>query len=523
MVRFSILNVFNAVFFAQALLTVVCLFVVYKVIKFVFGKATNKQRLKPGSVGRRRRLGFYEAMFDTLSSERNGTMNICLTVSLRSKQSLSHQHVRDALVMLAKRQPMLRAIITKENEDKYFEIKEINEVITMLNISTSDVKASDWKDVWFEYTAKQTGHHDLLWRVVILQEEFMPDSEVYANTLMFNFNHSSSDGVSCVKFCKQFLQYINEAASGTGVDQEISSLNMLPYFDNIVTQKRTWYSVLNFMFTYCGLRRVLGFLIQRIISHEFQTMKCNPYCAQFPPMLDQPSFVGPNRLSTKVFTEMETKSIVQACKSNNCTVTGAVMATAHLAFCDLIRDGMKESNDTQAKCNFAINAQRFCDPKPDEDYLGIFVYPMNEFHMKYESAAVDFWTVAQEATKKIHGWVKAERFIVQEALISETMKPRELVDLVDRESFPRFSCDHFFSSLGAFDFGQNQETQTYRLHECFVSSVGHNLPDIFNHFVYTINGKMTWLIMSDVSTVESRHAESFASCCFGRFIEVALS
>ena len=522
MVWFSHSNVLNVEYISQALLFIVCVncvFLAYNFIKYMFGKVKDKQRLKAGTVGRR--LGHREVWFDIFSTERNGTGNICLNVSLTSKQSLCHQHVHDALVLLAKRQPMLRAIITAMgDEDRYFEIKEISEVITMLNISISDVKASDWKDVWFEYTSKRRGHRYLLWRVVILQEEFIPDTKDYANTLMLNFNHSSIDGVSCMKFCKQFLKYINEIANGSiSVDQEISSLNILPYFHDIVTQKRTLYSVLNFVF--CGLRPILRFFVQRIIPRVFQTMKCNPYCTQFPPAPGKSSFVGPNRLSTKVFTENETKNILQACRSNNCTVTGAITATAHLAFCELIQDGMKDSNDTKLKCGFAIDPQRFCDPKPDEDYLGLFLYTVEELYMKYESAAVDFWTVAREATEKIHGLVKAERYVIQDSMIYETMKLREIVDLLDCESLPRLSAGNFISSLGAFNFGQNQETQTYKLHEGFINTVNHGFPGIFSHVNHTINGKMSWSIVSDVSTVKSDHAETFANLCFDRFIAIA--
>ena len=522
MVSFSLSSVLNVEYISQALLLIVCVncvFLAYNSIKYMFGKAKDEDRLKASTVGRR--LGHREAMFDILSTERNGTGNICLTVSLTSKQSLSHQHVHDALVLLAKRQPMLRAIITTmEDEDRYFEIKEISEVITMLNISISDVKASDWKDVWFEYTSKRRGKRDLLWRVVILQEEFMPDTKDYANTLMFNFNHSSIDGVSCVKFCKQFLRYVNELANGsTSVDQKIAGLNVLPYCHEIVTQKQTLCLILNFVLTCFGLRPILGFCIQRMISRIPQTLKCNPYYIQFPPAPGKSSFVGPNRLSTKVFTETETKNIVQACKSNNCTVTGAVMATAHLAFCELIQDGMKGSNNTNLKCSFAIDAQRLCDPKPDEDYLGLFLYVVEELYMKYETTAVDFWTVAQEATKKIHGLVKAERYVIQDSMIYETMKLREIVDLLDCKSLPRLSSGNFISSLGAFNFGQ--ETQTYRLYEIFVNTFTHGFPSIFSHFNHTINGKMSWSIVSDVSTVESDHAETFSSLCYHRFIEIA--
>ena len=165
-------------FWVQAFLTVVCVFVFYtlsKIMRYLAGEARVLPQNSAGS--NRRRLGHLEELLDMFSMEKYGTTNVC--VSITSKQSLVHQHVYDALVLLSKRQPMLRAVIeTMANGHRYFEIKEINEVITMLDITTSDVKASDWQSVWFEYTAKPRGN-GLLWRVVILQEEFMQDTKDY--------------------------------------------------------------------------------------------------------------------------------------------------------------------------------------------------------------------------------------------------------------------------------------------------------------------------------------------------------
>jgi hypothetical protein len=138
---------------------------------------------------------------DILSTEKSGTGNICVSISITSKQSLVHQH---ALLLLSKRQPMLRAVIAMANGHRYFEIKEINEV--MLDITTSDVKAFDWQSVWFEYTAKQSGN-GLLWRVVILQEEFMQDTKDYANTLMFK---GIWQYIFLLFHCKELLKlYVN--------------------------------------------------------------------------------------------------------------------------------------------------------------------------------------------------------------------------------------------------------------------------------------------------------------------------
>ena len=106
-------------------------------MRYLAGEARVLPQNSAGS--NRRRLGHLEELLDMFSMEKSGTTNVCVSISITSKQSLVHQHVYDALVLLSKRQPMLRAVIeTMANGHRYFEIKEINEVITMLDITTSD-------------------------------------------------------------------------------------------------------------------------------------------------------------------------------------------------------------------------------------------------------------------------------------------------------------------------------------------------------------------------------------------------
>ncbi len=272
----------------QILMTVACVFILHKIVKsFPVSRTTTSL---PQNT-QRRRLGPSEELMDIISIEKLGSGNICLAISLTSKKSLVHQH----LVLLAKRQPMLRAVVTIVDGNKYFEIKEINEVIIMLDITTSDVKASNWNDVWFAYTAKQRGN-GLLWRVVILQEEFMPDTKDYANTLMFNFNHACTDGVSSVKFCKQFLDNMNDLANGTScVDQEVSSLDLLPYFHETVTRGRIWHSVFNFVLAYCGLRPILKFCFQKLSRRLAEKIPKNPYYEKFPAKISASQSPVPSR------------------------------------------------------------------------------------------------------------------------------------------------------------------------------------------------------------------------------------
>ena len=498
-------------FWIQAFLTVVCVFVLYtlsKIIRYLTGDA--RVLSSPNSAGsNRRRLGHFEEIFDMLSLDKSGNMNICVSISITSKQSLVYQHVYDALVLLSKRQPMLRAVIaTMANGDRYFEIKEINEVITMLDITTSDVKASDWQSVWFEYTAKPRGN-GLLWRVVILQEEFMQDTKDYANTLMFNFNHACIDGVSSVKFCEQFLNYMNELANGTSsADEEICSLDLLPYYHEIVTRGRIWHSLFNFILAYSGLRPVMKFCMEKCLNRLIQKKPNNPYLSQFP-RNSEVSTAVPCRLNVKVFTENETKDIIQACKASDCTVTGAKAAAAHLAFCKLI--GPDQS--LVSSLLFAINAQRFCDPKPHKEYLGYFVYDCENIYMKYLTGdTADFSKLAQETTQRIKDIVKKEAYVSDTTVVTGLLEPRELFNLwVSDALFVKGGCN-VMSSIGCFNFG-NHQPEPYVLHECFINALDHGLPYTFCHFIHTINGKMTWQIVSN-DAVHTKHMEKFVNLCF---------
>ena len=478
------------------------------------GYLTGEARvLSPNSAGsNRRRIGHLEEILDMFSMEKSGTRNICVSISITSKQSLAHQHVYDALVLLSKRQPMLRAVIaTMANGDRYFEIKEIKEVITMLDITTSDVKASVWQNIWFEYTAKPR-KNGLLWRVVILQEEIMKDTKAYANTLMFNFNHACIDGVSSVKFCEQFLNYMNELANGTTTaDEEISSLDLLPYYHEIVTRGRFWHSLFNFVHAYCGLRLIMKFCMKQMLNRLMQKKPNNPYRAQFLRNSEVSTAVQ-CRLSVKVFTRKQTNDMIQACKANDCTVTGAIAAAAHLAFCEVIGQDQPNS-ELELGTAFAINARRFCDPKPPQEYLGYFVYACENFYLKYMTAdTTDYWKLAKETTQQINDFVKKEAYVFKATVVTGLLEPRELFNFsVSDEVFAKGGCN-LVSSLGCFNFG-NHQPETYKLNKCFINALNHGSAYTFCHFIHTINGKMTWQITT-TDEVHTKHADKFASLCF---------
>jgi hypothetical protein len=248
--------------------------------------------------------------------------------------------------------------------------------------------------------------------------------------------------------------------------------------------------------------------MEKMMNRELQKKPDNPYHTQFP-RNSEVSTAVPCRLGVKVFTENETKDIIQACKANDCTVTGAIAAATHLAFGKLI--GPDKS--TELGLPFAINAQRFCVPKPHKDYLGYFVYFCDNIYMKYLTGdTADFWKLAQETTQRIKDFVKKEACVSEATVVAGLLEPREVLNLwVSDDLFVKGGCN-FISSFGCLNFG-NHQPEPYVLHECFINALAHGLSYTFCHFIYTINDKMTWQIVSNVA-VHTKHMEKFANLCF---------
>ena len=223
--------------------------------------------------------------------------------------------------------------------------------------------------------------------------------------------------------------------------------------------------------------------------------------------------------SIKVFSKKETSDIIQTCRANNCTVTAAITTAANLAFCRLLESG--KSKEAKISCLFAINGRHFCDPRPNDSYLGNFVYLHEDCHMNYCDNGADFWKLAGETTKKVKSYVEKEEFITELTVMDGIMKPIEYVEsFVNEKLFPQSDCN-LISSFGSFNFDEGNESD-YKLHECFVNDNESGLNCTFSHFNHTINGKMTWQIVSNL-TVHSEHAETFANSCYDKFIEISRS
>ena len=519
---------FNAGFF-QVIIALISISFVYNLLQYVMETILGKP---PQHTTTKRPLGKLEMILDLVSQERQGTGNISLILTLRSAKKLTKAYIHDALVLLAKRQPMLRAIITNSSsqsnnstskvEDKHLEIVDGEKISELIDFTNCEVKASEWQDVWNDIACKQRGN-GLLWKARVLQEEFCPNEQCYTNTLVFTFCHCCIDGVSSIKFCEQFLYYLNEVGEGSlGSDEGISSLGLSSSVDDLVARKgwSTW----EFLGRSLGIFRIFKFMLKMFVRYSLNAKQRNPFFVQFPPNLEPPDSPRTN-LICKVFSEIETSNIVKACKLNKCTVTGALMAATHVSFCRLIEGKNDGGKSCKLEHDFAISGRRYCHPKPHDEYLGDFalISPLILNYMAENK--VDFWKLAQECTKRIQCLVKDERRVTGIIMLFDLFSIEKLANEffcpVNRQDVIRLSNCNMVSSAGSFDFRARAKNHTYKLHECLFNNTVHGMVGIFSHYNVTVNGKMSWSITYDPSkVVNSEQAEKFANLCFNFFIEL---
>ena len=508
----------------QAILTLIGLLLIYGFLQSLLEVLTKT----PSEILRKgRRLGKLEACLDLLSQRREGTVNVCLIVSLKSKTKLLKEHVCDALLVLAKRQPLFRAVITSSPsgstlaEERLLKIIDVDEIVHMINLKSVEVKAREWQNVWHEIATEQLGS-GLLWQAVILQEEFLPESENWTNTIIFQMNPTCCDGTSSVKLCKQFLGYLNDVAQGSLTsDEDISSLSLLPSLWDLFKcgSPRSLYK---FMVECSGFPRISKFVTKSMIRYLLSRKQINPYFAQFSPSIGVSGSTTPrSSLLYKVFSESQTLKIQNACKSKRSSVTGALTAATHMAFCKLVEERYSSGEDYQLEHWFYMNGRQNCYPNPPEAYLGQLAF-LDVLKIPYTEA--DFWNIAQKYTKHIDNELKEEIPIIESMRLMNCFSAEEFVDQVlgpsDRQNLITMSSCNMICSASSSEFRKDEKHYTYKLQECLYNFPIHGLATTFGHFNATVNGKMSWVILYDSSRVKEADARKFSSLCFKYFLEI---
>ena len=334
-----------------------------------------------------------------LTDEKRRGSKLIVLLRLNSKVRLVPEMVREALILLAKRFPLLRMKIVKKSQNGEAAEEHFTEVEDPRKINfkvAKDFTAEDLEPVFERESDIPLDFNSgcPLWRASLLNEIHNAQKNTYKNAIIFTFNHVITDGRSIVVLLKQFFSYINSLYEGQ--DVLVESMPLHP-------------STADLLRHCCSpsvLDKVVFYMTSRISRFKSLLLKSlqpeNLYLSTYPPVFTRDSS-APNKTSF-VYREVspnETLALLKRCKIGKCSVHGAITAAAHIAMAKILQKAGKALEDPlylKSSCN--VDLRRECKPeiKSEENVLCVSSFRME---IKVPPVDGDFWAFAKECTRKV--------------------------------------------------------------------------------------------------------------------------
>ena len=325
---------------------------------------------------------------------------IVFLLRLKSKVHLDPDMVRQALVLLAKRYPLLRIKISKESRNGEPVTEYFTEVEDPSEINFEEVKDFNAEDFESVFERELETPFDLnmgpLWRAVLLDEIQVDGAakDTYKNSIFFTFLHVITDGRSILLMIEQFFRYLTMVCEGQEV--EVISMPFRPSTGALMRHRCTP-SVLDKM-----LYRVSSWMSNLKTFLKIPRPE-NLYLATYPPVFTRdPTAPDKTSVVCREYSFQETVGLTKACKMSKCSVHGAITAAAHLAMAKILHKGKEETsiNPLHLKSSCNVDIRKECRPEIESNEFALCVSSFRT-EIKVSPRNKDFWKLAQHCARQV--------------------------------------------------------------------------------------------------------------------------
>ena len=360
----------------------------------------GKTEIQSSSDGRLRRpVGPLEKGLINGFDKRHIPMIVVL-LRLKSKIHLDPEKVRQALVLLAKRYPLLRMKICKESRNGEPVTEYFTEVEDPREVNFEELKDSNAQDLESVFERELETPFDLnvgpLWRAVLLDEIHVDGAanDAYKNSIFFTFLHVITDGRSILLMMEQFFRYLTMVCEGQEV--AVKSMPFRPS-TGVLMRHRCTPSVLDKV-----VYRVSSWMpnlkaVLKIPRPE------NLYLASYPPVFTRdPTAPDKTSVVCQDYSFQETLGLTKACKMSKCSVHGAITAAAHLAMAKILHKGKEETsiNPLYLKSSCNVDIRKECRPEIESNEFALCVSSFRT-EIKVSPRDKDFWKFAQHCARQV--------------------------------------------------------------------------------------------------------------------------
>jgi hypothetical protein len=412
-----------------------------------------------------------------------------LLTPITSKIPVEEEPLCEALTMVSYKQPLLRATITETPEFKYFECMEGR---TSFGFSILDRDINDMEEITEEIFANTKFDSDdgPLWKAVLIPGKFNPSSKSYTGGLVLAISHAIANGPSLTVVLKQTLGYLENITKGTAPNlEDIPSLPLYPSSATLLSHK---------------LQK-----LSASTSYHKNTDYINPVLSQFPTIEDNPQKSEPKtKVLIRTMPPDQSVSLLQQCRKNNSTVTGAILAACHYSFSGLLKTNQFCATTTNdVTCLTAVGKNH--RPRLPADYVACH-YGSLTYDITLPSPNEDFWKVAQSLTQSIYNDIIHDNHLEFVSKVETDSKGfvKHVLRQGSLKLASRQKSSLTLSNVG--HFADNTPKNLFHPQGFIVGTPIHKRFGTFGNYIIALNGAIHHIFCYDGSIISRKNAQRYS-------------
>jgi hypothetical protein len=274
---------------------------------------------------RERKMDFFESVLDELHTL--GGANMCCGLNLKSKSSLAHGHVYNALTCVSKKYPLLRTVIVQKCDGHNKVVKYLRVINEKNMVTLNKLSVQDWVSVWEkEVQTKFDCEAGPLWRTSILKESYDAVNEVYNNTLLFTFYHGTMDGLAVLQFMQEFVKALEKISKGILISADDVNTGILPGVMTLLAPRQfIHFKIMQWLLPEFVIVQLVKFAMRVNLLFDVK----NPVLSQFAGRMNSDAQERIKIIPRQLNSE-STQKLIRLCRRNVCTVYGAMLACCTL-------------------------------------------------------------------------------------------------------------------------------------------------------------------------------------------------
>ncbi|XP_071550675.1 uncharacterized protein [Panulirus ornatus] len=381
-----------------------------------------------------------------------------------------------------KKMPHLRVVLGRHQGELWWREKE-SLPVDVREVTTEDVVATLEALLRRRYNMEEGPLWFVRFSSLSPQGERVRDrnyNDKYRYVCIFGFHHNMSDGTTNMKFCKVFVQVLNDLLRGKEVDmEEEEGIFARPLHDLEADAASSQWSLLC-TFLYRFYKGVLSY---------------GAYIRNFTRLFPLPAHItAATRVLHHELDETTSRKLYLRCKMEGVTLNSAFTAAANLALYQMMASKKESLDKTSINCAQAVNMRRYWPKELQPNTFGCHISTLDVSFPTTKENLGEFW----EYSRNVHSILAHHLSVTKRALLVQPISERMKLVIgsnywLDQLHLPSTNDNHYcvtnMGNLNGTFPGTGAEVEVTKV----VRSVScHFMPTLCQHTLQTFRGRLCY-------------------------------